>query len=110
MNRLIHYLLHETSAQAAEQVSKFFVAPLLDFHRRLLSQGVKAGEFRKVDPVLFYTSLIGACDHLFFGRSTMSRASGVGPVTEEVCRQYIKHMEALLCGGILSPARVVAAE
>jgi hypothetical protein len=101
MNRLIHYLLHETSAQAAEQVSKFFVAPLLDFHRRLLSQGVKAGEFRKVDPVLFYTSLIGACDHLFFGRATMSRASGVGPVTEEVCRQYIRHMEALLCGGIL---------
>ena len=47
MNRLIHYLLHETSAQAADQVSKFFVAPLLDFHRRLLSQGVKTGEFRK---------------------------------------------------------------
>ena len=101
MNRLIHCLLHETSAGAAEQVSKFFVAPLLDFHRRLLSQGVRSGEFRKVDPVLFYTSLIGACDHLFFGRATMSRASGVGPVTEEVCRQYIRHMEALICGGIL---------
>ncbi len=109
MNRLIHYLLHETSAEAAEQVSKFFVAPLLDFQRRLLSQGVRCGEFRKVDPVLFYTSLIGACDHLFFGRQTMSRASGVGPVTEEVCRQYIRHMEALLCGGILSPAHASAA-
>jgi AcrR family transcriptional regulator len=109
MNRLIHYLLHETSAQAADQVSKFFVAPLLDFHRRLLSQGVRCGEFRKVDPVLFYTSLIGACDHLFFGRQTMSRASGVGPVTEEVCRQYIRHMEAMLCGGILSPAHAAAA-
>src|SRR4030095_9313695 len=63
MNRLIHYLLHESSAEAADEVSKFFVAPLLDFHRRLLAEGVKAGEFRKVDPVLFYTSLIGACDH-----------------------------------------------
>jgi hypothetical protein len=31
----------------------------------------------------------------------MSRATGVGPVTEEVCRQYIKHMEALICGGML---------
>jgi hypothetical protein len=31
----------------------------------------------------------------------MSRASGVGPVTEEVCRHYIRHMEALICGGIL---------
>src|ERR1700684_2824643 len=102
MNRLIHYLLHETSAQAADQVSKFFVAPLLEFHRRLLSQGIKAGEFRNIDPVLFYTSLIGACDHLFFGRHAMSRATGVGPVTDEVCRQYIRHMEALICGGILA--------
>src|SRR6516165_1372686 len=101
MNRLIHYLLHETSAEAASEVSKFFVAPLLDFHRRLLAEGVRAGEFRKVDPVLFYTSLIGACDHLFFGRQAMSRASGVGPVTDQVCRDYIKHMEALLCGGML---------
>jgi AcrR family transcriptional regulator len=102
MNRLIHYLLHETSAEAADEVSKFFIAPLLDFHRRLLAQGVKAGEFRNVDPVLFYTSLIGACDHLFFGRHAMSRASGVGPVTDEVCRQYIRHMEALICGGVLA--------
>ncbi len=102
MNRLIHYLLHESSAKAADEVSRFFVAPLLDFHRRLLAEGVKAGEFRHIDPVLFYTSLIGACDHLFFGRHAMSRASGVGPVTDEVCRQYIKHMEALICSGVLT--------
>ena len=102
MNRLLHYLLHESSAEAAEEVSKFFVAPLLDFHRRLLAEGVTAGEFRVIDPVLFYTSLIGACDHLFFGRHAMSRATGVGPVTDEVCRQYIKHMEALICGGMLN--------
>jgi AcrR family transcriptional regulator len=102
MNRLIHYLLHESSAESADAVSKFFVAPLLDFHRRLLAAGVAAGEFRNIDPVLFYTSLIGACDYLFFGRHAMSRAVGVGPVTDEVCRDYIKHMEALLCSGMLT--------
>jgi AcrR family transcriptional regulator len=109
MNRLIHYLLHESSGESADQVSKFFVAPLLDFHRRLLAQGIKAGEFRKIDPVLFYTSLIGACDHLFFGRHAMSRATGVGPVTDEVCRDYIKHMEALICGGVLKQGNGAAA-
>ena len=104
MNRLIHYLLHESTAESADEVSKFFVAPLLDFHRRLLAEGVSRDEFRVTDPVLFYTSLIGACDHLFFGRHAMSRATGVGPVTDEVCRQYIKHMEALICGGMLKEA------
>jgi AcrR family transcriptional regulator len=102
MNRLIHYLLHESSAESADEVSKFFVAPLLDFHRRLLAEGIAAGEFRSIDPVLFYTSLIGACDHLFFGRHAMSRAVGVGPVTDAVCHDYIRHMEALICGGMLN--------
>src|ERR1700716_3216550 len=105
MNRLIHYLLHESSEEAADEVSKFFVAPLLDFHRRLLAEGIKAGEFRNIDPVMFYTSLVGACDHLFFGRHAMSRAIGVGPVTDEVCREYVKHMEALICGGMLNEGK-----
>jgi AcrR family transcriptional regulator len=109
MNRLIHYLLHESSAESADEVAKFFVAPLLDFHRRLLAQGVAVGEFRNIDPVLFYTSLIGACDHLFFGRHAMSRAVGVGPVTDDVCRDYIKHMESLICGGMLSVEQEEAA-
>jgi AcrR family transcriptional regulator len=103
MNRLIHYLLHESSSDAADEVSKFFVGPLLDFQRRLLAEGVAAGEFRSVDPVLFYTSLIGACDHLFFGRHAMSRAIGVGPVNDKVCRDYIAHMETLILGGIALP-------
>src|SRR5438045_7772732 len=101
MNRLIHYLLHESSADAADEVSKFFVAPLLGFHRRLLAEGIEAGEFRHIDPVLFYTSLVGACGPLLFGRHDRSSATGVGPVTDEVCRQYIKHMEALICGGMV---------
>src|ERR1700720_697994 len=110
MNRLIHYLLHESSTEAADEVSKFFVGPLLDFQRRLLAEGIKAGEYRQVDPVLFYTSLIGACDHLFFGRHAMTRAAGVGPVTDKVCRDYIAHMEALLLGGMLVKTRIANGE
>src|SRR3569832_522774 len=55
MNRLIHYLLHESSAGAADEEFRDFVAPLLDFHRRLLAEGVAAGEFRAIDPVLFFS-------------------------------------------------------
>ena len=48
-------------------------------------------------------TLIGACDHLFYGRVTMSRALGVGGVTDEVRRQYIGHMTEMICGGLLKP-------
>jgi len=103
MNRLIHYLLHGSNREAADEVTKFFVGPLLDFHRRLIAEGIAAAEFKNVDPVLFYTTLIGACDHLFFGRQTMMRAAGVGPVTDEVCRAYIAHIEKIVLGGLLAP-------
>src|ERR1700710_990933 len=55
MNRLIHFLLHESSTEAPDEVSKFFVGPLLGFQRRLLAEGGAAGGFRQVDPVVFYT-------------------------------------------------------
>jgi AcrR family transcriptional regulator len=105
INRLLHFLLHESSAESASAVSKFFVKPLFDFQSRLLAEGVAAGEFRKVDPVLFYTSLIGACDHLFYARHIMSRALGVGGVTDDVRRQYIVHMTELMCDGLLSSSK-----
>jgi len=44
-----------------------------DFHRRLLAEGIKCGEFRNIDPVLFYTSLIGACDICFLAASDVAR-------------------------------------
>lgn len=102
LNRLIHVLLHGSSEEAAESVSQFFVKPLLNFQRRLLAAGVAAGEFKPVDPLFFYTHLIGACDHLFHGRHTMARAAGVGEVTDEVRRRYIEHMTDVLLGGLLA--------
>lgn len=103
MNRLIHLLLHDSSDAAAVSVSQFFVRPLLDFHRRLLDEGVASGDFKPVDPVFFYTHLIGACDHLFHGRHALSRAIGVGGITDDVRRQYIDYMTDTLLDGLLRP-------
>ena len=103
LNRLIHRLLYESNEKAAKEVSHFFARPVFEFQRRVLEDGVEAGEFRKVDPMLFYISLIGACDHLFHGRTFMSPALGTGGVTDEVCRRYVAHMTELICGGILKP-------
>jgi AcrR family transcriptional regulator len=101
LNRLIHLLLHQGSEATAKEVNRFFVTPLFEFQRRLLAEGIAAGEFRKVDPALFYTSLVGACDHLFYGRQMSSRF-GTGGITDAVRRQYIAHMTNLILGGMLT--------
>src|SRR5258708_19779758 len=55
MNRLIHYLLHETSTKTAYEVSKLFVAPLLQFQRRLPPGAIHAAEFPHHPPLHFPT-------------------------------------------------------
>jgi AcrR family transcriptional regulator len=107
LNRLIHRLLYESNAKVSQEVARQFAMPVFEFQRRLLEEGVAAGEFRKTDPALFYISLIGACDHLFHGRAAMSGVLGIGAVTDEVRRRYVVHMTELICGGILKgpPAR-----
>lgn len=47
MNRLIHYLLHESVAGSADEVSKFFVAPLLDFIAAFSPKASAAASFAK---------------------------------------------------------------
>jgi AcrR family transcriptional regulator len=102
LNRLIHLLLHQGSEATSKEVHRFFINPLFDFLRRLLDEGVAAGEFRKVDPALFYISLNGACDHLFYGRQMNARFIGSRGITDEVRRQYISHMTKLILGGLLT--------
>lgn len=101
LNRLIHLLLHQGREETAREVNRFFVTPLFEFQRRLLAEGIAAGEFRKADPALFYTSLVGACDHLFYGRQ-MSARFGTNGITDAVRRQYIAHMTNLILGGMLT--------
>jgi AcrR family transcriptional regulator len=102
LNRLIHLLLHQGSEATAKEVHRFFVGPLFGFVKRLLEEGIAAGEFRKVDPALFYISLNGACDHLFYGRQINAHLIGSGGVTDAVRRQYIDHMTKLILGGLLT--------
>ena len=101
LNRLIHLLLYQGSDATSKEVHRFFIDPLFDFVKRMLDEGVAAGEFRKVDPAMFYISLNGACDHLFYGRDMNARFIGPRGITDDVRRRYINHMTGLLLGGLI---------
>jgi AcrR family transcriptional regulator len=101
LNRLLHSLLDErqSESRSARQVNRFFVRPLLDLQRQLLEQGVASGEFRQIDPTLFYVSVLGACDHLFNARYALRAAYGGAGVNDGVREKYIEHVcDIFLCG------------
>jgi AcrR family transcriptional regulator len=101
LNRLLHSLLDErkSESRSARQVNRFFVKPLLDLQRQLLEQGVASGEFRAIDPTLFYVSMLGACDHLFNARYALRSTFGGSGITDGVRERYIEHVcDVFLCG------------
>ncbi len=104
MNRLVHMMMHERGEQAAEQVARFFVTPLLAFQKSLLEQGVASGEFKRVEPMFFYHSVIGACEHLFASPAAMRQVFADGSLDDELRRRYAAHVVDLVSRGIVSSA------
>jgi hypothetical protein len=89
-----------SDTDSAKQIAEFFVKPFAKLQRKLLDQGFKAGKFRKVDPMFFYMSVLGACDHLFNARFTLRSVFRVPRITDELRARYIDHVADLVLHGI----------
>jgi AcrR family transcriptional regulator len=92
LNRLLHSLLDDRHARSAKQVNRIFVQPLMELQRELLAAGTRSGEFKPVDPLLFYVSVLGACDHLFNARYAVRSLAGVASMDDELRERYIAHV------------------
>jgi AcrR family transcriptional regulator len=106
LNRLLHSFLDERTSRtrSAAHVRRIFVKPLLALQAELLAQGVRSGEFAPVDPVLFYVSLLGACDHLFNARYVLRGVKGGGALNDALRARYIAHVCDVFIEGVTQRA------
>jgi len=79
LNRLLGTLMAESQGAALQDLHQTFVRPVLDCQRSLLEQGAKTGEFREVDPILFYLAAIGACDQFLLSERMYRLSTGQTP-------------------------------
>ncbi len=98
LNRLIHNLLTNSEEAITKEIADFFVKPLVDSQSKILDEGVALGQFRAVDPMFFYYSIVGACDHIFFGRYSRKYVYGVDEITPEMKERYIEFVCELALG------------
>jgi AcrR family transcriptional regulator len=92
LNRLLHSLLDDRHSRSARHVSRIFVQPLMELQRELLAEGTRRGEFKPVDPLLFYVSVLGSCDHLFNARYAVSSHAGTVEIDDDIRERYIAHV------------------
>jgi AcrR family transcriptional regulator len=100
VNRLIHAMMieEETALKVSETISK----PLAETQRRLHQQGMESGQFKNIDPMMFYFIVLGACDQLFFGQHVLSHAFGIDNIDEDLKRGYTNALLDMVLGGILT--------
>jgi len=99
-NRLMTELITSSKPALAKRLSRNFVRPLVDFHQRLIDQGVAAGEFRPIDPMYFFCSVIGMCEFQFAVQPLLGVAFGTAPDDEAVESAFISHTTALVLDGV----------
>lgn len=100
VNRLIHAMLMEQ--ELAIKVSETISKPLAETQRLLLQEGMDSGQFRQMDPMMFYFIVLGACDQLFFGQHVLHHAFGIEKIDEDLKRGYTNALLDLVLGGILT--------
>ncbi|GLT02592.1 transcriptional regulator [Sphingobium jiangsuense] len=100
VNRLIHAMLmeQELAIKVSEKISK----PLAETQRQLLQQGMDSGQFKHIDPMMFYFIVLGACDQLFFGQHVLNHAFGIERIDEDLKRAYTNALLDMVLGGILT--------
>jgi TetR/AcrR family transcriptional regulator len=99
INRLLSAQMTETGAEGAARLSRSFAIPARDWYRRLLAEGHKAGEFRAVDPTLFFFTVIGQAE-FFFTAQPLLRGFGIRKVDPAMLERFITHVTEMVLRGV----------
>jgi len=113
INRLLSSQLLATDEHGALPFARNFAIPARDWYGRLLAAGHSAGDFRAIDPTLFFFTVIGIAE-FFFTAQPLLRGLGIRKVDSDLLDRYIEHVTEIVLNGVLvrsspkSPARRTA--
>jgi AcrR family transcriptional regulator len=103
LNRLLMRLVRESDEEEAHRIADSYLTPLSRAYSKLISDGIKQGVFRKVDPQLFYFTATGAADRFFSARQVLKHCYDTDSLTEELRDRYKDHCLDFIMAGILAP-------
>lgn len=102
LNRLIQVMVREADPSRVKHIAEELLQPIANAQARIIAAGVAAGEFRPIDPKLFYFNTIGAADGLYSNRFTLSAVFGGIPAADhDLHIRYREHTVETLMRGLL---------
>ncbi len=104
LNRLLMRLMRETDEEFGRNIADRFVKPVTEAYAILIAEGKARGEFKHVDPELFYFSIIGACDPFFSAGVVLKYCFGIEQTDDDLRRRYVTQTTETLLRGLLLDA------
>jgi TetR/AcrR family transcriptional regulator len=105
LNKLLFALLRTSTPEQAQEISDRFVKPAADAQRVILEEGYRNGEFRKIDPMLLYFTIIGACDQFFTAHFALKTVYNRDGIDDDLRKKFIAHTVSVLMNGIMNEAK-----
>ena len=97
---LLNHLLRESRTDASEQIKASFVTPLIDAQRRIVEEGIAAGQLRPIDPDHLYYMIVGACNYLFSSRVVFANIMGKKLNSPEFERDFARSVIDVILHGL----------
>jgi AcrR family transcriptional regulator len=101
LNRLLMRMVRDSAPVEAARIAQLYLRPIAKAYDDLISEGIKAGKFRKIDPQMFYFSVTGSADRFYSSRLVMRHCYNQDDFNETMRDRYKEHTIELIMRGLL---------
>lgn len=101
LNRLLMRMVRDSAPVEAARIAELYLKPISKVYDALITEGVKAGKFRKIDPQFFYFTVTGAADRFYSSRLVLRHCYNQDDFNEHMRDAYREHSIDLIMRGLL---------
>jgi len=101
LNRLLMRMVRDSAPAEAARIADLYLKPISKAYDTLITEGVKAGKFRKTDPQFFYFTVTGAADRFYSSRLVLQHCYNQDGFDDHMRDAYREHTIDLIMRGLL---------
>ncbi len=101
LNQLMQAMVRDASDTSARAIIDMLVTPVAKAQAAILEQGMASGEFRTIDPDLFYFQAVSSAEGLYVQRFTYEWGFDRGELNEETHRRNVRQTVDILMQGVV---------
>lgn len=88
LSRLMHHLIGDQTSESAKELGMLFTAPVSNVRIKLLEEGMKLGQIRKLKPSYVDFLIDGACERLFVSAEARQIVLGKRAIDTPLLKEF----------------------